>query len=78
MILIIMIEYGYTLCNQGGYMKDVGMRIRIEPELRSEFVEICKKNDIPAAQVIRNFMRQFVQSNTSNSNNKFSQKLANK
>ena len=44
-------------------MKDAGMRIRIEPELREEFVELCRKNDVPAAQVLRAFMRDFVQSN---------------
>jgi hypothetical protein len=45
-------------------MKDVGMRIRVEPELREEFVDICKQKDVPAAQVIRNFMREFIQTNT--------------
>ena len=45
-------------------MKDVGMRIRVEPELREEFVDICKQKDVPAAQVIRSFMREFIQTNT--------------
>jgi len=45
-------------------MKDVGMRIRVEPELREEFVDICKQKDVPAAQVIRTFMREFIQTNT--------------
>ena len=45
-------------------MKDVGMRIRVEPELREEFVDICKQKDVPAAQVIRGFMREFIQTNT--------------
>ena len=44
-------------------MKDVGMRIRVEPELREEFVDICKQKDVPAAQVIRTFMREFIQTN---------------
>ena len=44
-------------------MKDVGMRIRVEPELREEFVDICKQKDVPAAQVIRSFMREFIQTN---------------
>ena len=45
-------------------MKDVGMRIRVEPELREEFVDICKQKDVPAAQVIRTFMREYIQTNT--------------
>jgi hypothetical protein len=44
-------------------MKDAGMRIRVEPELREEFVDICKQKDVPAAQVIRTFMREFIQTN---------------
>ena len=60
-----MVECGYTLCAHGEAMKDAGMRIRIEPELREEFVELCRKNDVPAAQVLRAFMRDFVQSHGS-------------
>jgi hypothetical protein len=45
-------------------MKDAGMRIRVEPELREEFVDICKQKDVPAAQVIRTFMREYIQTNT--------------
>ncbi len=44
-------------------MKDVGLRIRIEPELREEFIQMCHDKHIPAAQVLREFMRQYVQSN---------------
>ena len=44
-------------------MKDVGMRIRVEPELREVFVDICKQQDVPAAQVIRSFMREFIETN---------------
>ena len=53
-------------------MKDAGMRIRVEPELRAEFVAICQSQDIPAAQVIRQFMRGYVQQVRSslNTNNK--------
>ncbi|PUE30834.1 hypothetical protein B9Z35_07220 [Limnohabitans sp. Jir61] len=45
-------------------MKDAGMRIRVEPELREEFVELCRKNDVPAAQVLRAFMRDFIKTNS--------------
>ena len=44
-------------------MKDAGMRIRVEPELRDKFVNLCRDNDVPAAQVIRTFMREFIQTN---------------
>jgi hypothetical protein len=44
-------------------MKEVGMRIRVEPELREQFVNLCRDNDVPAAQVLRSFMREFVQTN---------------
>lgn len=43
-------------------MKEAGMRIRVEPELRQEFVELCRKHDITAAQVLREYMRDFVRS----------------
>lgn len=42
-------------------MKDVGLRIRIDRELREQFLEACKAEDKPAAQVIREFMRSYVE-----------------
>jgi hypothetical protein len=44
-------------------MKDAGMRIRVEPELRDKFVNLCRDNDVPAAQVLRSFMREYVRKN---------------
>lgn len=41
-------------------MKDVGLRIRIDHELRQAFLDACHEQDRPAAQVIREFMREFV------------------
>lgn len=41
-------------------MKEVGMRIRIEPELREAFITACRGQDMPAAQVLRGFMREYV------------------
>ena len=41
-------------------MKEAGMRIRVEPELREEFTEACKRQLVPAAQVLREYMREFV------------------
>tara|TARA_B100000378_G_scaffold132686_2_gene107193 strand:+ start:1562 stop:1732 length:171 start_codon:yes stop_codon:yes gene_type:complete len=40
--------------------KDAGMRIRVERELREEFIKACRERDVPAAQVLRGFMRDFV------------------
>jgi hypothetical protein len=41
-------------------VKDAGVRIRVEKELRDEFLETCRRQDTPAAQVLRQFMREFV------------------
>jgi hypothetical protein len=40
--------------------KDAGLRLRVEKELRQEFVEACRATGKPAAQVLREFMRDFV------------------
>lgn len=42
-------------------MKDVGLRIRIDRELRERFLAVCRDEDKPAAQVIREFMRHYVE-----------------
>lgn len=41
-------------------MKSAGLRIRIEPQLRQAFLDACQNNDKSAAQVLRSFMRQYV------------------
>lgn len=41
-------------------MKDVGLRIRVQRDLRDKFIEACRRQDVPAAQVLREFMRGFV------------------
>lgn len=51
-------------------MKDVGMRIRVEPELRKQFISLCHEYNVPAAQVLRSFMRDFVQGGNANKTNK--------
>jgi hypothetical protein len=40
--------------------KDAGLRLRVEKELRQEFVEACRATGKPAAEVLREFMRNFV------------------
>ena len=47
-------------------MKDVGLRIRIDRELRERFLLACKAEDKPAAQVIREFMRAYVEDKEEN------------
>jgi hypothetical protein len=42
-------------------MKDAGMRIRVEQELRDAFVAACQQMDVPAAQVLRQHMKAVVE-----------------
>jgi hypothetical protein len=43
-----------------GMTKDCGLRIRVQRDLRDKFLEVCRTQDKPAAQVIREFMRDYV------------------
>jgi antitoxin component of RelBE/YafQ-DinJ toxin-antitoxin module len=43
-------------------MAENGLRIRIDDDLRTEFIQMCRGNDQTAAQVLRAFMRQYVES----------------
>jgi len=40
--------------------KTANLRIRIEPELHQQFLDTCRAQDKPAAQVLREFMREYV------------------
>lgn len=40
--------------------KSSNYRIRVEPDLHQEFLDACKSEDKPAAQVMREFMRFYV------------------
>jgi hypothetical protein len=51
------VSIGYTGQMSG---KDSGLRIRVERELREQFLDACRAEDRPAAQVIREFMRKYV------------------
>ena len=55
--LAVCVSIGYTRAMSG---KDSGFRIRVERELREEFISACRKQDRPAAQVLREFMRAYV------------------
>lgn len=50
------VSIGYT----AGMTKDSGLRIRIERDLRDKFLERCREEDRPAAQIIREFMRKYI------------------
>jgi Ribbon-helix-helix protein len=41
-------------------MKDSGFRIRVQRDLHEQFLEVCRTQDKPAAQVLREFMRGYV------------------
>lgn len=41
-------------------MKDAGLRVRVEKELREEFVGTCRLQGRHAADVLRDFMRDYV------------------
>jgi hypothetical protein len=62
----------------GGAMKDAGMRIRVEQDLRQEFIAACQAQHTPAAQVLRQFMRGYVEhvKNTAPKANTKTQKAA--
>jgi len=46
-------------------VKNSGLRIRVELELCEKFLEACRSQDRPAAQIIREFMREFIEKNHS-------------
>jgi hypothetical protein len=37
-----------------------GFRVRVDNQLRQEFISACRRQDRAAAQVLREFMRDFV------------------
>ncbi|KVT64926.1 hypothetical protein WK55_32010 [Burkholderia ubonensis] len=41
--------------------KDVGLRIRVDRDLRDAFVEVCRSQDLAASEVLREFMRSYTQ-----------------
>ncbi len=61
---VLCVSIGYTPAMAA---KDSGLRIRVERPLREAFVAACRKDDKPAAQVIREFMRGYVARHTPDS-----------
>lgn len=43
--------------------KDAGLRLRVEREIRQEFVEACRGEGKTAAQVLREYMRDYIARN---------------
>lgn len=57
-------KFNLCFCVSNGYtlrMKDSGLRIRVQRELRDRFNEACRVEDKSAAQVLREFMRAYVE-----------------
>lgn len=50
-----------TVYIQGRVMNEVGLRIRVDDALRRDFIETCKLQDTTAAQILRAFMRSYVE-----------------
>ena len=44
-------------------MKDAALRIRLPADLHQQFLAVCRAQDKPAAQVLREYMRSYVQRN---------------
>ncbi|QET03353.1 plasmid-related protein [Cupriavidus pauculus] len=42
-------------------LKDSGMRIRVEKDLRDAFVQACRAHNRAAADVLRDYMRAFTE-----------------
>jgi len=45
-------------------MKESGLRIRVDTQLRQEFIDLCRSQDKSAAQVLRSFMREYIKNHT--------------
>ena len=45
-------------------MKDVGLRTRVQRDLREQFLKVCRAQDKPAAQVLLEFMREYIERHT--------------
>ena len=50
--------------------KDSGFRIRVERDLREKFIEVCRAQDRPAAQVLRDYMRAHIRDHGEEQDNK--------
>lgn len=53
-------------------LKDSGLRIRVEKNLREAFVQACRAQDRHASDVLRDFMRAFTEKQLQGQANLFS------
>ena len=44
--------------------KSAALRIRIEPSLHKQFISTCKEQEVKASQILRDFMRLYVEQNS--------------
>lgn len=57
------------MCIQGMHMriapktKNAGLRLRVEKNLRQEFLDACRADGRVAAEVLREFMRDYIAQN---------------
>ena len=51
--------------------KDAGMRLRVERRLRQQFTRACRASGLPAAHVLRQFMRTYVEQRQSSQSELF-------
>jgi len=72
---------GYTTVYPRGILismlpKDVGLRIRLQRELRKAFLEACRAEERSASDVLREFMRMYAErSQAGKQGNLFSSKV---
>ena len=57
------VSIGYTYWMVPLKIKDAGLRLRVEREIRQEFVEACRGEGKTAAQVLREYMRDYIARN---------------
>jgi hypothetical protein len=50
-----------TTCIRVTDMSEAGLRIRVDDSLRRDFIGTCKLQDTTAAQVLRAYMRSYVE-----------------
>ena len=53
------VSMGYTAC-MPLRTKDAGMRLRVERDIRRDFIEACREGGKTAAQVLREYMRDYI------------------
>lgn len=51
---------GFSMSNQPSTSKDKSFTIRVDENLLKTFQEIAKANDRPSAQLLRDFMREYI------------------